>query len=114
MKDSVDSYLYLGTGRFHPIAIVLGTGKEVVMADPLTDEVIVIGPKDVEKLEKQKKSLKRDDYEIEKFARERFKLIKPGEEIVIIKKREDCRPIISLIISPLDYIEYANGYKDYS
>lgn len=35
----VQEYLFLGTGRFHPLGIALSTGKRVVTADPLTGEV---------------------------------------------------------------------------
>ena len=35
----VREYLFLGTGRFHPLGIALATGKRVVTADPLTGEV---------------------------------------------------------------------------
>ncbi len=35
----VDEYLFIGTGRFHPLGIALGTGKRVIAADPVTGEV---------------------------------------------------------------------------
>jgi 2-(3-amino-3-carboxypropyl)histidine synthase len=35
----VQEYLFLGTGRFHPLGIALATGKRVVTTDPLTGEV---------------------------------------------------------------------------
>jgi 2-(3-amino-3-carboxypropyl)histidine synthase len=35
----VDEYLFIGTGRFHPLGIALATGKRVVAADPVTGEV---------------------------------------------------------------------------
>ena len=35
----VDEYLFIGTGRFHPLGIALATGKRVVTADPVTGEV---------------------------------------------------------------------------
>ena len=35
----VEEYLFLGTGRFHPLGIALATGKRVVTVDPLTGEV---------------------------------------------------------------------------
>lgn len=35
----VDEYLFIGTGRFHPLGIALATGKRVVTADPLTGNV---------------------------------------------------------------------------
>jgi 2-(3-amino-3-carboxypropyl)histidine synthase len=35
IADDVDAFLYVGTGRFHPIGVGLATGKEVVTANPL-------------------------------------------------------------------------------
>jgi 2-(3-amino-3-carboxypropyl)histidine synthase len=35
----VEEYLFIGTGRFHPLGIALATGKRVVIADPATGEV---------------------------------------------------------------------------
>jgi len=34
IKDKVDAYLYIGTGNFHPVAVALGTEKNVYIADP--------------------------------------------------------------------------------
>jgi 2-(3-amino-3-carboxypropyl)histidine synthase len=39
-KDlDADEYLFIGTGKFHPLGIALATGKRVVAADPVTGEV---------------------------------------------------------------------------
>ena len=35
----VEEFLFLGTGRFHPLGLALATGKRVVTVDPLTGEV---------------------------------------------------------------------------
>lgn len=40
----VEEYLFVGTGRFHPLGIALATGKRVVTADPATGEAAVIDP----------------------------------------------------------------------
>ncbi|MBR9691931.1 hypothetical protein GOV06_04035 [Candidatus Woesearchaeota archaeon] len=55
IKNKVDAFLYIGSGRFHPIEVQLETGKKVVMANPLTDEARVLEKKEVEKLKKQEK-----------------------------------------------------------
>lgn len=34
-----EEYLFIGTGRFHPLGIALATGKRVVVADPVSGEV---------------------------------------------------------------------------
>lgn len=40
----VDEYLFIGTGRFHPLGIALATGKRVITSDPVTGEVSEIDP----------------------------------------------------------------------
>ena len=55
IKNKVDAFLYVGSGRFHPIEVQLETGKKVVMANPLTDEAKVLEKQETEKLKKQQK-----------------------------------------------------------
>lgn len=55
IADKVDSFLYIGTGRFHPLGIVMYTGKKVLAANPLTKEIREFDKKDTEKIEKRKK-----------------------------------------------------------
>jgi len=38
ISDEVDGFLYIGTGRFHPLGVGLTTGKDVVMANPLAGD----------------------------------------------------------------------------
>ncbi|MFH0816162.1 MAG: diphthamide biosynthesis enzyme Dph2 [Methanobacteriota archaeon] len=40
----VDSFLFIGTGVFHPIAVSLATRKPTIAADPLSGEVQDVGP----------------------------------------------------------------------
>ena len=39
IKDCVDSFLFIGSGVFHPIGIHLATQKPVIIADPYTQQV---------------------------------------------------------------------------
>jgi 2-(3-amino-3-carboxypropyl)histidine synthase len=55
IKNKVDAFLYVGSGRFHPIEVQLETDKKVVMANPLTDEAKILEKKEVEKIKKQQK-----------------------------------------------------------
>jgi 2-(3-amino-3-carboxypropyl)histidine synthase len=55
IASKVDAFLYVGSGRFHPIRIQFETGKKVVMANPLTDEARVLEKTEVEKIKKQQK-----------------------------------------------------------
>lgn len=40
ISDKVDCFLFVGTGRFHPLGIALATSKPVVSANPFTLEVL--------------------------------------------------------------------------
>jgi 2-(3-amino-3-carboxypropyl)histidine synthase len=39
VKDRVDAFLFIGSGRFHPLGLAYYTGKPVVSANPFTGEV---------------------------------------------------------------------------
>ncbi|KYK29644.1 MAG: hypothetical protein AYK23_01550 [Candidatus Proteinoplasmatales archaeon SG8-5] len=39
ISGEVEKFLFVGTGMFHPLAVALATGKDVVVADPVTGEV---------------------------------------------------------------------------
>ncbi len=41
---NADEYLFIGTGKFHPLGIALATGKRVIASDPVTGEVSEIDP----------------------------------------------------------------------
>lgn len=43
-QADAEEYLFIGTGRFHPLGIALATGKGVVAADPVTGQVAEIDP----------------------------------------------------------------------
>src|SRR3989338_4540196 len=53
IRDMVDAYLFIGTGKFHPIEIALETGKDVYMANPFYSRIIKLSTADVEKIRKQ-------------------------------------------------------------
>ncbi|HUI40211.1 MAG TPA: diphthamide biosynthesis enzyme Dph2 [Methanothrix sp.] len=43
-QADAEEYLFIGTGRFHPLGISLATGKRVIAADPITGQVAEIDP----------------------------------------------------------------------
>jgi 2-(3-amino-3-carboxypropyl)histidine synthase len=53
IKNKVDAFLYVGSGKFHPIEVQLETGKKVVMANPFTNEAKILEKEEVEKVKKQ-------------------------------------------------------------
>ncbi len=54
IEAKVDCFLYIGSGRFHPIGIGLKTKKKVVCANPLNEEVSVLDRTFVDVYEKKK------------------------------------------------------------
>jgi len=77
-KAKVDSYLYIGPGKFHPIYIARKTKKPTYILNPETEEFSQISNKEIEQYEKQRLG------KIKKFiAADRIGIIvstKPGQE----------------------------------
>ncbi|MDP2908884.1 MAG: diphthamide synthesis protein, partial [Nanoarchaeota archaeon] len=55
IKDKVDFFVYIGTGKFHPLGVALKTGKKVLVANPLTNQVSEISKEEVESYKKKLK-----------------------------------------------------------
>jgi len=55
VKDQVDSFLYVGSGRFHPIAVAMITKKPTYTISPITKEFSKIDQKEIEDYQKRKK-----------------------------------------------------------
>ena len=48
ISDSVDTVLFIGSGRFHPLGILQATGKGVLSLDPLSGTIEKYGPEELE------------------------------------------------------------------
>ncbi|MCG2718947.1 MAG: diphthamide synthesis protein [Nanoarchaeota archaeon] len=48
IKDEVDVFVYVGTGHFHPVAVAIKTGKDVYIANPVSNEVSKVPKSDIE------------------------------------------------------------------
>ncbi|HLC62965.1 MAG TPA: diphthamide synthesis protein [Candidatus Nanoarchaeia archaeon] len=93
-KEKVDSYLYLGVGKFHPIYVARKTKKPTYSLNPETEEFFLISNKEIEDYEKQKLG------KIKKFlAAEKIGVIvstKPGQENIALaldiksKLKKEC------------------------
>lgn len=55
VRDKVDAFLYIGSGRFHPIAVALITKKPTYIANPITNEFSEISQKEIDDYQKKKK-----------------------------------------------------------
>ncbi len=56
ISKKVDAFLYIGTGYFHPIGVKLSTGKEVIIANPLSGQVGKLKDEDIKKFQAKKKT----------------------------------------------------------
>lgn len=43
VSHDVDSFLYIGSGNFHPLSVAIHTGKPVIVVDPVMNEVRELG-----------------------------------------------------------------------
>lgn len=55
IKDKVDAFLYIGTGKFHPLGIALNIDKDVFCYDPLSAIMSKIDRAEIEKYNKKRK-----------------------------------------------------------
>ena len=96
--DSIGHYLFLGSGDFHPIGLVLHTGKPLAMLDPYTGDA-------------EEMSLER----IERILRQRFGLIMSSQEamsfgILIGEKPGQMRRTLALRMKKLLEKHGKKGY----
>ncbi|MDP4012552.1 MAG: diphthamide synthesis protein [Candidatus Nanoarchaeia archaeon] len=54
VKDQVDAFLYVGSGRFHPIAVAMITKKPTYTISPITKEFSKIDEKEIQDYQKKK------------------------------------------------------------
>lgn len=55
IKDKADAFLYIGTGKFHPLGIALNIDKDVFCYDPISAVLSKIDSAEVEKYNKRRK-----------------------------------------------------------
>lgn len=56
IKDKVDAFLYVGSGEFHPLEILIETGKEVFCFNPFTKKLSKITEADLKDYNRCKKA----------------------------------------------------------
>ncbi len=56
ISSGADAFLYIGSGRFHPLNIAIRSGKPVILANPYSSEADEISRQEITLLEKRKKS----------------------------------------------------------
>ena len=58
IKDDVDAFLYIGTGKFHPLPIALATNKLVFCFNPETNQISKLDDKEILKAKALRKGQK--------------------------------------------------------
>ena len=66
--DSIGHYLFLGSGDFHPIGLVLHTGKPLAMLDPYTGDAEEMSLQRIERILRQRFGLIMASGEAQKFG----------------------------------------------
>lgn len=105
IKNKVDSFLFIGSGDFHPLELALRTGKEVYVANPYNNQVSKISKEDIEKKKREIKgkylkflnakkvgilvSTKPGQYNIKKALKLRKKLKKESYVFIFNTLREE-------------------------
>ena len=97
IADEVDSYLYIGSGNFHPLGLALTTDKSVVAADPRQ--------KKVEEMERLKEKILRQRWGAIEIARD-------AEKFGILISRKIGQRRVQLA-KKLEEIIKAKGKKGY-
>lgn len=77
IADEVDGFIYIGTGRFHPLGISLATDKRVATVNPVSDEFEVMEPKSEDFIRRRLAMLARSE-DVENFGV--LVSTKPGQE----------------------------------
>jgi len=100
---SVDAFLFVGGGDFHPLGLAMKTGKKVIVADPYRNEIVDMDSlaritlnqrwMAIEKARKAKKfgiiiGLKPGQKKISEAVKIREKLKKSGRKSVLLATRE--------------------------
>jgi len=57
IEAKVDAFVYLGSGKFHPLAVALKTSKQIVIANPITGEISELSKEEIERLKNAKKRM---------------------------------------------------------
>jgi len=105
IKKDVDIYLYIGSAYFHPIKIAVETGKEVYIANPLTNQISKISEKEIQEFKNKIKG-KQTKYLMSKNPAF-IVSTKPGQNrLKIVLNRKEKYPIF--ICNTLDLNELEN------
>jgi len=53
ISSKVDAFLYIGSGDFHPLRVLIETGKKVIIANPISGEVGELSDNEIKEIKKK-------------------------------------------------------------
>ena len=110
ISNKVDAFLYIGTGKFHPMEVYRKTKKNVFIYNPISKTLSKVDKKEIERMEKRKKGA------LLKFlsAKEIGVLVstKSGQRnmkaVEILKKKYKEKNFYIFLFNTLDFNELEN------
>ncbi len=112
IKQKVDEFLFIGSGRFHGLGVMYATGKKVLLADPYTGIVEGIDPAKAEKDKylRKTKAMNASVYGVVVGAKPGQKNLAAAEKVLQRLKKEGKKAHIIIMneIMPerLDYLPF--------
>ena len=110
IKDEVDAFLYIGTGKFHPLGIALNVDKEVFCYEPINAILSKIHKSEVEMYNKKRRSAYMKFLETEEIGI--LVSLKPGQnnfrKAVELKKQLKDKNCYIFVFDTLDFNQIEN------
>ena len=110
VKDNVDAFLYVGTGKFHPLGIALNIDKEVYCYDPLIAVMLKIDRLEVERYNKKRKAAYMKFLEADEIGL--LVSLKPGQnnfkKAIELKNQLKDKSCYVLVSDTLDFNQVEN------
>ena len=110
IKDKIDAFLYIGTGKFHPLGIALNIDKEVFCYDPINVIFSKIDRSEVEKYNKKRKAAYMKFLEAEEIGI--LVSLKPGQnnfkKAVELKRQLKDKNSYIFVFDTLDFSQLEN------
>ena len=110
IKDKADAFLYIGTGKFHPLGIALNVDKEVFCYEPINAILSKIYKSEVERYNKKRRAAYMKFLEAEEIGI--LVSLKPGQnnfrKAVELKKQLKDKNCYIFVFDTLDFNQIEN------
>ena len=110
IEKDVDCILYIGTGEFHPKALLMNIKKDIFYANPFSLKVVKLDKKEIEKILKKQKGALLKFYSSKEIGV--LVSLKPGQErykdALKLEKKYPQKKFYFLIFNTIDFNELEN------